>query len=118
MRKPISGRKGPVRFRTSAPAGRARSVRLLATTSERGALAASGFLDVGGISLPLQSDRREVDVAGGGQTLTVRLTARDIRRAGRALRRGRRASIRMWVVGTDIAGNSRQARPVRVRLRR
>ena len=95
-----------------------RSVRLLATTSERGFLAASGFLDVGGITLPLQSDRRDVPVAGGGASLTVRLTARDMRRAGRALRRGRRASIRMWVVGTDIAGNSQQARAVRIRLRR
>jgi hypothetical protein len=95
-----------------------RSVRLLATTSERGFLAASGFLDVGGISLPLQSDRKEVPVAGGGASLTVKLTSRDMRRAGRALRRGRRASIRMWVVGTDVAGNSRQARAVRIRLRR
>jgi hypothetical protein len=95
-----------------------RSVRLLATTSERGLLAASGFLDVGGISLPLQSDRKDVDVAGGGVSLTVQFTSRDHRRASRALRRGRRASIRMWVVGTDIAGNSRQARAIRIRLRR
>ena len=95
-----------------------RSVRLLATTSERGFLAASGFLDVGGISLPLQSDRQEVPVDGGGASLTVKLTSRDMRRARRALRRGRPASIRMWVVGTDVAGNSRQARPVRIRLRR
>jgi hypothetical protein len=95
-----------------------RSVRVLATTSERGFLAASGFLDVGGISLPLQSDRKEVPVAGGGASLTVQLTSSDLRRAARALRRGRPASIRMWVVGTDIAGNSRQARSVRIRLRR
>jgi hypothetical protein len=95
-----------------------RRVKLLATSSERGYLAASGFLDVAGISLPLQSDRRRLAVGGSGARLTVRLRARHLRLARRGLRRGRRATIRMWAVGTDLAGNSRRARPVRIRLRR
>jgi len=36
----------------------------------------------------------------------------------RALRRGRRVSVRMTVVATDRAGNSREAKPVTVRLLR
>jgi hemolysin type calcium-binding protein len=97
--------------------GRGR-VRLLATSSERGFLAASGFLDVGGISLPLQSDRRRVTVAGGGVELTVRLKGSRLERCRRALRRGRGCSVRMWAVGTDLSGNSTRARPIRIRLRR
>jgi hypothetical protein len=95
-----------------------RSVKLRATSSERGFLAASGRLDVGGITLPLQSDRRPVTVAGGGVRLTVRMNGRHVRLCGRALRRGRRCSIRMWAVGTDLAGNSTRARSMRIRLRR
>jgi Ca2+-binding RTX toxin-like protein len=97
--------------------GRGR-IRLLATSSERGFLAASGFLDVSGISLPLQSDRRRVTVGGGGTRLTVRLRGRRLRQCRRALRRGRRCAVRMWAVGTDLAGNSTRARSIRIRLRR
>ena len=97
------------------PLGR---VRILATSSERGVLSASGFLDVGGLSLPVQGDRRPVSVGGGGVVLRVRLAARERRRVLRALRRGRRATVRMGVVGTDRAGNSRLvlATPIRLRL--
>ena len=95
-----------------------RSVKLLATSSERGMLGASGSLDVSGISLPLQSDRRRVTVAGGGARLTVRLNRRHRRLCNRALGRGRRCRIRMWAVGTDLAGNSTRAPSVRIRMRR
>jgi hypothetical protein len=93
-------------------------VRLLATTSERGFLAASGFLNARGISQPLQSNRKRVTVGGSGTSLTVRLTRRQVRRCRAALRRGRRCTVRMWAVGTDLAGNSRRAKAVRIRLRR
>jgi len=96
--------------------GRGR-VRMLATSSERGFLAASGFLEAGGILLPLQSDRKRVTVAGGGAELTIRLSKRHQRLVRRVLRRGRRASVRMWAVGTDLAGNSRRAGAIRIRLR-
>ena len=104
--------------RVHPPAAGPRPVRLLATSSERGVLAASGFVDVSGISLPVQSDRRPVPVAGGGVQLTVRLKGGSLRRCRRAVRRGRPCSIRMWAVGTDLAGNSTRARPIRIRLRR
>ena len=103
--------------RTLQRLGRGR-IRMLATSSERGFLAASGFLDVGGISVPLQSDRRRVPVAGGGVQLNVRLRGSRLRRCRTAVRRGRRCSIRMWAVGTDLAGNSTRARSIRIRLRR
>jgi Ca2+-binding RTX toxin-like protein len=103
--------------RTLQRLGRGR-IRLLATSSERGFLAASGFLDVGGISLPLQSDRRRVPVAGGGVELNVRLRGSRMNRCRRALRRHRPCSIRMWAVGTDLAGNSTRARSIRIRLKR
>jgi len=96
------------------PLGR---VRILATASERGVLSASGFLDVGGLSLPVQGDRRAVSVGGGGVVLRVRLAARERRRVRRALRRGRRATVRVGVVGTDRAGNSRLVLPASIRLR-
>ena len=73
-------------------------VHLLATSSERGLLAASGSLDVAGISLPVQADRKRVTVAGGGVRLTIRLTRRHMRMCRRALARGRRASVRMFAV--------------------
>jgi len=98
--------------------GRRARVKIAATSSERGFLAASGFLDVAGLSLPLQSDRRRVSVAGGGVELTVRLRGRALRECRRALRRGRRVLVRMRVVGTDAAGNSAAVRAPRIRLRR
>jgi hypothetical protein len=97
--------------------GRGR-IQMLATSSERGSLAGSGFVDVAGISLPLQSNRRRVPVAGGGVELTMRLRGRQLRLCRRALRRDRPCSIRMWAVGTDLAGNSTRARSIRIRLRR
>lgn len=97
---------------------RAARVRIAATSSERGYVAASGFLDVAGLSLPLQSDRRRVAVAGGGVELTVRLRGRALRECRRALRRGRRVMVRMRVVATDAAGNSAAVAAPRIRLLR
>jgi len=113
---------------TSAPAVRAGAstlqrlarrarVRIAATSSERGFLAASGALEVAGLALPLQSNRRRVRVAGAGVVLTVRLRGRALRECRRALRRGRRVTVRMRVVGTDTAGNSRAVRAPAIRLR-
>jgi Ca2+-binding RTX toxin-like protein len=112
-RAPTVRAGGPVRQRL-----RRGRVHLLATSSEPGLLAASGSLDVAGISLPVQSTRERVAVAGGGAKLIVKLSRKHVRRARRALARGRRASLRMLAVATDLAGNSRQAKPVRIRLRR
>ena len=104
----------------AAPTQPLSRIRIFATSSERGVLSTSGFLDVGGLSLPVQGDRRPVAIGGGGVVLHVRLAARERRRVRRALRRGRRATVRMGVVGTDRAGNSRLvvARPIRLRAPR
>jgi Ca2+-binding RTX toxin-like protein len=98
--------------------GRRGLIRIAASSSERGTLAASGFLDAAGLSLPLSSNRRRVTVGGGGVTLTVKLKPRELRIARRALRRGRRVVARLSVVATDSAGNSSQRRVPLIRLRR
>jgi Ca2+-binding RTX toxin-like protein len=103
--------------RTSQRLGHAGRIRIAATSSERGTIAASGFLDVAGLSLPLISNRRRVTVAGGGVTLTVRLKRRELRAARQALRAGRRVNARMSVVATDRAGNSAKRRMPLIHLR-
>ncbi len=110
------------RLQVGAPArqriGRSRRVRVFASTSEAGFVAASGFLSLSGLSLPLTVARRPVAVAGGGVELFVSLGRARWQRALRALRRGRRVSVRLSVVATDRAGNSREARALRIRLLR
>jgi RTX calcium-binding nonapeptide repeat (4 copies) len=97
---------------------RTRRIRLAAVTSEPGLVAASGFLDVGGLSLPLQGSRERVAVPGGGAEIRVTLTRSQRRRALRALRARRRVVIRLGVVATDAAGNSRRRDAPPIRLRR
>ena len=91
-------------------------VRIAATSSERGFLSASGFLQTKGLNLPISSDRRRVSVAGGGALLTVTLRGRSLREARRALARKRGVSVRVGVVATDAAGNSADVRAPRIRL--
>ncbi len=98
--------------------GKRHRIRLAATSSERGALAASGFLDVNGLSLPLKGTRRSLAVAGGGVKLTIRLPRRHMAQCRRAFRKGRRVVARLSVVATDKAGNSASRRVPRIRLTR
>ena len=87
--------------------GRSRTVRVYATSSERGAVSASGGLDVGGLVLPVKTiGRQRIRVGGGGAVLTYRLRGRHWREARRALRRGRPVRLRLGVVATDLAGES------------
>lgn len=97
--------------------GRSGRIRIAASSSERGTIAASGFLDVAGLSLPLISNRRRVAVAGGGVTLTVKLKRRELRAARKALRAHRGVAARLTVVATDSAGNSAKRRMPLIRLR-
>lgn len=103
---------GPTRQRIA----RSRRVRVFATSTESGYVAASGSLRVDGVALPLRVARRRIAVAGGGAELAVTLSTAQHRRALRALRRRRSASISLVVVATDRAGNSREAKAVRIRL--
>jgi Ca2+-binding RTX toxin-like protein len=98
--------------------GRGGRIRIAATSSERGTIAASGFLDAAGLSLPLISNRRRVAVAGGGVTLTIKLKGRELRVARRALRQRRKVVARLSVVATDSAGNSAKRRIPLIHLRR
>ena len=90
-------------------------MRVYATSSERGALSASGALEVAGLALPIKKvPAKRVRVAGGGAVLTYRLRGRHWREASRALRRGRSVVVRLGVVATDQAGQSsrRNAPPI------
>ncbi|HVF77786.1 MAG TPA: hypothetical protein VNA28_05770 [Solirubrobacteraceae bacterium] len=93
-----------------------RTVRVMATSSERGSIAASGFVDVAGLSLPLRTVRSRLSVAGGGVELRIRLSAGQLAQVRRAHRGRRRVVVRLGVVATDAAGNStrRNAPPIRV----
>jgi hypothetical protein len=97
--------------------GRSRIVRMYATISEPGTLGASGTLSTSGLRLPVKRVApARVTVAGGGAELTYRLAGRQWRVARQALRRGKRAIVRLGVVGTDLAGQStrRDAAPIRL----
>jgi len=82
------------------------AVRLLATSSEAGTVAASGFVEIAGVRLPLQTVRRTVALAGAGVAIDLRMTAAQRARARRALARGRRVRVVAAVVGTDATGNT------------
>jgi hypothetical protein len=99
-------------------AGSRGRLHLVATSSERGTISASGFLDVAGLSLPISAQRRPVTVGGGGVQLTVKLSARQLRECRRAWARKRRVVARLGVVATDRAGNSTPVRAPAVRLAR
>jgi hypothetical protein len=97
--------------------GRSRTVRVYATSSERGAVSASGGLTIGGLTLPVKTiDRERIRVAGGGAVLTYRVRGRHWRETRRALRRGRRVILRLGVVATDRAGLSTERRAPAIRL--
>jgi Thrombospondin type 3 repeat/RTX calcium-binding nonapeptide repeat (4 copies) len=87
--------------------GKSRTVRLYATSSEQGAVSASGGLTIGGLVLPVKTiDRKRIRVGGGGVVLTYKLRGRHWREARRLLRRGRAVVLRLGVVATDLAGRS------------
>ncbi len=98
--------------------GRSGALRLVATSTERGTVAASGWLDVAGLALPLLSKRHRIAVGGGGAEMRIRLSRSQLRQARRALTRGRKVTVRLTVVATDDAGNSSEIRVPRIRLRR
>jgi len=97
--------------------GRRGVIRIAITSSERGSVGASGFIDVAGLSLPIPLVRARINVAGAGAELRIRLSARQLREARRALRRKRRVTVRLSVVATDLAGNSASRNASRIRLR-
>jgi hypothetical protein len=96
---------------------RGRVVRVFATTSKPGVLAASGYLETRDLRVPIRRGRAaRVAVAGGGAALSQRLTGRTWRVAQRALRRGKRVTVRLTVVATDRAGRSTRRKAPAIRL--
>ncbi|HEX8159784.1 MAG TPA: hypothetical protein VF526_20575 [Solirubrobacteraceae bacterium] len=104
----------PVRQRIA----RSRRVRVFASSTESGYVAASGALSIDGLALPLKVLRRPIGVPGAGAELAMTLTRARWRQALRALRKRRPVTVRLIVVATDRAGNSRAAKPVTIRLLR
>jgi hypothetical protein len=120
---PVTGAEDgkPPRLEVGAPVlqrlGRSRVVRVYATSSERGAVSASGGLTIGGLTLPVKTiDRERIRVGGGGAMLTYRVRGRHWRETRRALRRGRKVTLRLGVVATDRAGLSTERRAPAIRL--
>ncbi len=99
--------------------GRSRTVRVYATSSKAGSLAASGFLEAGGLRLPItRIGPVRVTVPGGGAELAFRLNGRNWRAARKALAKKRKVVVRLGVVGTDIAGRSTSRPAPVIRLAR
>lgn len=92
------------------------TVRLLATSSEVGSVAASGFVEIAGVRLPLPTVRRSVALAGAGVAIDLRLSATQRARARRALARGHRVRVVAAVVGTDATGNSSERAAPAIRV--
>ena len=93
-----------------------RRVRVFATSSEPGSVSASGFLRIGSLRLPLTNERRQLEVGGGGADITYVLSRRRASRAVDALERGRRVTVSLDVVATDLGGNSSKRAAPRIRL--
>ena len=97
--------------------GSSRRVRVYATSSERGAVSASGGLKIGDLVLPVKTiDRERIRVGGGGAVLTYRVRGRHWRETRRALRRGQKVTLRLGVVATDRAGHSTRRDAPAIRL--
>lgn len=98
---------------------RRRLVRVAVSLSEVGEVSASGILFADGINTPVKTRSYEIDVAGGGVTILIKLTRRQVRMVLRDIeRRGRRVFLRVNVVGSDEAGNSVVHPRLKIRLRK
>jgi Ca2+-binding RTX toxin-like protein len=97
---------------------RRRLIRVAVSLSERGEVAASGILFAGGINTPVKTESHKIDVAGGGATLRIKFTRRQMRMVLRDLNKRRRVTVRVNVVGSDQAGNSVVHPRLKIRLRK
>ena len=93
-------------------------VKVVGTSSERGTLGASGYIDRRRPQPPARQ-RQQADHAspGGGAELSLKLSKSQLRQARRALKRKRKVTVFLSVVATDAAGNSAQKRAPRIRVR-
>jgi hypothetical protein len=92
-------------------------IRVVGTSSERGTLGASGYIDIAGLRLPLGNVSKPITVPGAGAELTLKLTKAQLREARKQLKRKRKVTVHLSVVATDAAGNSAAKRAPKIALR-
>lgn len=95
-----------------------RSVRFVATCSEKGVINAAGYLDARGINDAIKPVERKVRVGGGGVKLTMKFLKRHLRSIRADLRKKRRVRVRVTVSCVDGAGNTSRARHFWILIRR
>ena len=88
--------------------GASRLLRVYATSSEPGAISASGILEIAGLPRPVQAESRRVEVGGAGVALTYKIPRGRWKQARQALALDRPVSLQLGVVATDLAGNTSQ----------
>jgi Ca2+-binding RTX toxin-like protein len=103
---------------TSQRLTRKRRLKMVATSSEKGLVQVTGFLQAGGINQRLEPVRATVDVGGGGVRINIVLSKRMARSARRDLRSHRHPRIHLTVTSVDPAGNTSAGRHLTIRLRR
>jgi hypothetical protein len=92
-------------------------VRVVGTSSERGTLGASGYVDIAGLRLPLGNVSKPIAVPGAGAELALKLTKAQLREARKQLKRKKKVTVHLSVVATDAAGNSAAKRAPKIALR-
>lgn len=95
-----------------------RSVRFVATCSEKGLVQAVAYVDVRGINSAMKKAEKKVGVAGGGVALNLGFGKRQMRDIRTDLRKKRRVRVRVTVSCVDAAGNTSRARHFWIKLRR
>ncbi len=94
-------------------------IRVFATASEPATLSASGFLEAGGLQLPIvRLPAKDVTVGGGGVVLGYKLTGRLWKVASKALSKGKKSRVGLSVVATDPGGASSRKQVPRITLQR
>lgn len=96
--------------------GKRRSIRIAATSSEKGLIQVAGFLQVAGINDRLEPVRKRITVAGGGTQIVLKFSKRQLRMLRRDFRRGRTPRARLTISAVDAAGNTSRAKHMRIRL--
>ena len=95
-----------------------KSIRFVATCSEKGLVQAIGFVAAGGIKEALKLTERKVAVGGGGVVVKFPFSKRQRRNIAGDLRRRRTPRVRITISCVDAAGNTSRARRFWIGLRR
>ena len=94
-----------------------RRIVIAATADEPGLVQVTSYLAAGGINDPMPPARAKLATPGGGVTIRLRLTARQLKLALSQLRHHRRPALHVSVAATDAAGNASRPRRFTIMLR-